>query len=833
MSISVVIVGCGARGGEVYGRYFRDNGHKIVALCDANNSRLEAFSEEFGVSGDKLFRSYDELFSCGKIADVCVVSVFDNDHYDVAMKAMALGYDLLLEKPVSGDVKECLAIRDYAKSHGRTVAVCHVMRYTSYYRYLKKVIDDGRLGDLRGIEQTEDVAYWHMAHAFVRGNFRNSDETSPMILQKCCHDMDLLVWLTGRKPSVVTSMGDLSYFNRAHAPEGHAKRCVDCGVKDCPFNAVDFYIGNYKELKRTGRPTNVWPYAQVAVEPDEERLTEALKTGPWGRCVYECDNNVVDRQWATIRFADGTYTLAVDIPFEDASETEYDKIALAMGGEIDDTRVYALGTIEVKNGVKIGSDNTVVTTYDKIGDVELDKNSVYTITFRYMPHMDMNNFSFGNNDSYHFYIESKKLGVTAGDYYWQDISSEAGTKTVTVTTGNASDYKIKIESINFDAIGIDKVWIEKKSAVSENFESYDIEDDSTIIYPVFYGAAEVATVMDGSCLELSTLNTAKKYLLAKTDRYNLELKKGKVYTVTFDFKAGGDVGDGGYYFLAVGDGDSESRELTSDFDVIGEWYERDDTFVTKKTFSFICTEDNQAIYFGLNTVGSYYIDNLIIVDSDSSAIIEGVDVGFRHNVIPEYTEIGLGKTETFAKGTFQASGFNWGQYAWGRITFNPNEIPGYDAENNTSALLGRVEKEAYDPKIDNVWFEFARSKREYYPFEANKLYCVEFDYKILKTFSSDNVFCFFRDDSLADRFAEAVNYPIDLTAYQSGNVSYLQSAADLTTGKGTGTDYHYKQYWLLGDHDEYQFMFCMHGLWEISIDNIYIYEVNAQGEKIN
>lgn len=531
--------------------------------------------------------------------------------------------------------------------------------------------------------------------------------------------------------------------------------------------------------------------------------------------------------------ADGTYTLAVDIPFEDASETEYDKIALAMGGEIDDTRVYALGTIEVKNGVKIGSDNTVAITYDKISDVKLDKNSVYTITFRYMPHMDMNNFCFGNNDGYHFYIESEKLGVTSGDYYWQDISSEAGTKTVTVTTGNASDYKIKIESINFDAIGVDKVWIEKKSAVSENFESYDIEDDSTIIYPVFYGSAEVATAMDGSCLELSTLNTAKKYLLAKTDRYNLELEKGKLYTVTFDFKAGGDVGDGGYYFLALGDGDSESRELTSDFSVIGEWYERDDAFVTKKTFSFICTEDNQAVYFGLNTVGSYYIDNLIIVDSDSSAIIEGVDVGFKHNVIPEYTEIGLGKTETFAKGTFQASGFNWGQYAWGRMTFNPNEIPCYDAESNTSALLGRVEKEAYDPKIDNVWFEFARSKREYYPFEANKLYCVEFDYKILKTFASDNVFCFFRDDTLDNRFAEAVNYPIDLAAYQSGNVSYVQSAADLTTGKSTGTDYHYKQYWLLGDHDEYQFMFCMHGLWEISIDNVYIYEVNSAGEKIN
>lgn len=305
MSISVVIVGCGARGGEVYGRYFHQNGHKVVALCDTNKEKLNGFAKEFGVESARCFSSYDQLFACGKIADVCVVSVFDNDHFDVAMKAMALGYNLLLEKPVSGNVKECIAIRDYAQSHNLTVVVCHVMRYTSYYRYLKQKISEGVLGELMGIEQTEDVAYWHMAHAFVRGNFRNSDTTSPMILQKCCHDMDLMVWLTDQKPKLVSSMGSLRYFTSKNAPQGAADRCTHCNVKNCPFNAVDFYVGNFKELQRQQRATNVWPYAQLVPEPTEQRLQEALEKGPWGRCVFKCDNNVVDHQWTLVQFENG------------------------------------------------------------------------------------------------------------------------------------------------------------------------------------------------------------------------------------------------------------------------------------------------------------------------------------------------------------------------------------------------------------------------------------------------------------------------------------------------------------------------------------------------
>lgn len=306
MKPKVVIIGCGARGGEAYGRYFIESEDaQIVAICDINQARLDGFRKEFNLSPDVCFTNYNDLFALGKIADVCVVALMDKDHHDVAIKAMSLGYHLLLEKPVCGTAEQCKEIRDYAESHNLLVTVCHVMRYTSYYRYLKKLIADGAIGQIMGIEQTEDVSYWHMAHAFVRGNFCNSDTTSPMILQKCCHDMDLLVYLTEQRPLSVSSMGSLRYFKSQNAPQGSAERCIDCKVKNCPFNAVDFYVGNAKELIAQGRSVNVWPYAQVAVNPTVENLMQSLRTTKWGKCVFHSENNVVDHQFSVIQFQNG------------------------------------------------------------------------------------------------------------------------------------------------------------------------------------------------------------------------------------------------------------------------------------------------------------------------------------------------------------------------------------------------------------------------------------------------------------------------------------------------------------------------------------------------
>ena len=551
-------------------------------------------------------------------------------------------------------------------------------------------------------------------------------------------------------------------------------------------------------------------------------------------------NNVYSNLKVPAGLKNGKYTLAIAMPFPDHSATEHENIALAMAGETaENSRVYALGNIEVKNNVKLNDGGVKVTNWKDVDKLKLDANSTYEVTFKYQPHMDVANFYFGNDDCYKFSVVNGKEETNV--YRWQDVSGETGQKTVTVRTGKGGG-KLKIESINFDEIGIDEVWIEKKGSWYTDFNGYDVLDAKTLIAPTGQNAMGYTADktdddegIDGDSLVLNSGLANDKFILAMTDSNNVKLKKGTRYTVSFDFRALGDVGDGGYYFVAAGDGSSYPQKLTDDHRVFGEWYERPDNWDSKKSFSFICEQDGMSILFGINQPGSYVIDNLIITATTPTTIVEGTDIGFRHNVIPVYEDIGLNKVERFARGTFQASGFNWGQFAWGRTTFDASELVEVTEESKLylgedavvgkpydgCSLLGRVEKEVYDPTIGMEWYEFTRTKREYYPFEAGKTYIVEFDYKILKSFKSGKCFVFFRDDTLEDRFAHVVETAIDPN---NPSVSLGSASTDLSTGKQIGKTYHFKQTFVLPNYDNYQFTISMNGLWEMAVDNIYIYE---------
>ncbi|MDD6095340.1 MAG: Gfo/Idh/MocA family oxidoreductase [Clostridia bacterium] len=300
--MTAVVIGCGDRGKTVYcsmQEKFPDK-MKIVAAADIDKSRLEAMKRDFDIPDENLFCDADELLKKPKMADVAFICTLDRDHYRYAIPAMKKGYQLLLEKPVSPDLKECVEIAETAKETGRDVVVCHVLRYTAFYRKIKDLLDDGAVGQIVSIQALEPVMYWHQAHSFVRGNWRRSDETSPMILQKCCHDLDIFVWLTGKKVDTVSSFGSLSYFKEENVPEGSADRCLDCSVeKDCPYSAPRLYLNNI----RNGNFG--WPVSVVCPDPTEEKVTEALRTGPYGRCVFRCDNNVVDHQVVNLLMEDG------------------------------------------------------------------------------------------------------------------------------------------------------------------------------------------------------------------------------------------------------------------------------------------------------------------------------------------------------------------------------------------------------------------------------------------------------------------------------------------------------------------------------------------------
>lgn len=306
--ITVALAGLGSRGKDVYAKAAKlyPDKMEIVAIADINPEKVKMVSEEYGIPEERCFSSAEEMLEQEKMADVMFITTQDRQHVGHAIPALKKGYHLLLEKPISPDLDECREIVKVAKECDRKVVVCHVLRYTPIYRKVKEILDSGKIGDVVSIMAAENVGWYHMAHSFVRGNWANSDETSPMILQKCCHDMDLYLWLANKKCESVSSYGSTYLFKKENAPEGCTERCLDgCKVKDtCPFDAESIYMDSEVIGYRTGH--KVWPLDVVSQTPTEESLMQELKTGRYGRCVYHCNNNVVDHQVVNLNMTDGS-----------------------------------------------------------------------------------------------------------------------------------------------------------------------------------------------------------------------------------------------------------------------------------------------------------------------------------------------------------------------------------------------------------------------------------------------------------------------------------------------------------------------------------------------
>lgn len=344
--LRVALAGLGSRGKDTYAKTAKlfPEKMKITAIADIDPDKVAEVAREYGVPAEHCFSSAEELLAQEKLADVMFITTQDRQHVGHAIPALKKGYDLLLEKPVSPDLQECRDLLKTAQECGRKVVVCHVLRYTPFYTKLKEILDAGRIGETVTVMGIENVGYWHQAHSFVRGNWRNSDTTSPMILQKCCHDMDLLLWLTGKTAESVTSYGSTYLFKEEMAPEGAALRCMDgCAAKaECPFDAEKIYLTNEKtgvEHGHTGWPCNV-----LTLHPTSESVREAIQKGPYGRCVYHCDNNVVDHQVVNICMTDGS-TISFTMSGFTEKNSRYTKF---MGTKGEITADLHENTIEVQ-----------------------------------------------------------------------------------------------------------------------------------------------------------------------------------------------------------------------------------------------------------------------------------------------------------------------------------------------------------------------------------------------------------------------------------------------------------------------------------------------------
>lgn len=302
---TIVIVGAGSRG-LGYAKHIETYGENeaVSGVVDLSPDRIIKVREVFpNITDEMVFSDWRDFVEKGKLADAVVIATQDNMHKESAIACAELGYHILLEKPMAPTAEDCKAIVDAVKENDVIFAVCHVLRYTKFFQKLRELIVSETIGDVATVQHFEHVGYWHMAHSYVRGNWRNERESSFMLLAKSCHDIDILRYLIGRPCTHVQSFGSLLHFRRENKPKeaGEAKRCFDCAYEDkCPYSAIKIYI---KDQFNGGNRR--WPLSVLVNNVTRENLIEAIRIGSYGRCVYECDNNVVDHQVVNLEYDGG------------------------------------------------------------------------------------------------------------------------------------------------------------------------------------------------------------------------------------------------------------------------------------------------------------------------------------------------------------------------------------------------------------------------------------------------------------------------------------------------------------------------------------------------
>ena len=307
---TLIVAGAGGRGTS-YANYIAKHPEqgKVVGVAEPIDFRRNRIIEKHGIPAEKAFTDWVDMAKRPKFADAVMICTQDAMHAEPAVAFAEKGYHILLEKPMAPSADECKAITDAVKKAGVLFAVCHVLRYTRYTQALKEIIDSGDLGDVVSMQHLEPVGYWHQAHGFVRGNWRNTDESSFMLLAKSCHDLDWIHYIIGKPCTSVASFGSLKHFRKEEKPEGAAERCLDCKIEaTCPYSALKIYLRDRIEKGNTR-----WPVGNLHDgEITRESATEALRNGPYGRCVYACDNDVVDHQVVAMDFDGGataTFTM--------------------------------------------------------------------------------------------------------------------------------------------------------------------------------------------------------------------------------------------------------------------------------------------------------------------------------------------------------------------------------------------------------------------------------------------------------------------------------------------------------------------------------------------
>jgi hypothetical protein len=302
-AVTAITLGAGGRG-TVYGNFAAayPSELKIVGVAEPIPFRNERYVKKHNIAEENRFNTWEDVFKRPKFADAIIISTPDNMHYEPCMKALEMGYDILLEKPIAPTEKECRSILAMAQKTGRIVAVCHVLRYAPYFVKMKELIAKGAIGKVISVQHLEPIEHTHMAHSYVRGNWHNSKTTTPILLAKSCHDLDIIKWVIDKPSKEIVAMGDLTWFKAENAPDGSTNRCTDgCKVEStCPYSAIREY---HDKLSKRGSVLDI-PDHITDQNERKKMILEKLKTSDYGRCVYRMDNDQPDHYISSIRFGD-------------------------------------------------------------------------------------------------------------------------------------------------------------------------------------------------------------------------------------------------------------------------------------------------------------------------------------------------------------------------------------------------------------------------------------------------------------------------------------------------------------------------------------------------
>ncbi len=326
-AVTMALIGAGNRGRGIFGNYAIEMPHRanFVAVVEPDDAKRLQFADQHQIPQAHRFADMESFFAAGKLADAVVIATLESEREEPVLRAIEAGYHILVEKPLGCSPEQVVRICDAARKYEGVFIVCHQMRYIAAYDTIKRLLDSGEYGKIVAIQHSENLAYSHMAHSFVRGFF-NNDSMTPMILAKSCHDMDILRYLVDSPPTRVSSFGSLNYFREENAPAGAPARCLDgCpAYRTCPYHVLKLYFGADAD------PAYI---RQMGVVRDKQHLRELLHTNRFGRCVFRCDNNVVDNQVVQIEFASGV-TASFSMIGHNYLERRITKISLD-NGEIE------------------------------------------------------------------------------------------------------------------------------------------------------------------------------------------------------------------------------------------------------------------------------------------------------------------------------------------------------------------------------------------------------------------------------------------------------------------------------------------------------------------